>query len=75
MLYKHKPFVAEYVPAGHGAHVAASEELDPTGPYLPAAHKEPEQAVAPEFGEYFPAEQGVQLPPAPSGPAFPALQY
>ena len=52
VLYKHKPFVAEYVPAGHGAHVAASEELDPTGPYLPAAHREPEQVEAPVICTY-----------------------
>ena len=39
--------------------------------HLPASQSM--QAVAPEFGEYFPAEQGVQVPP--TGPAFPAVQY
>ena len=46
---------AEYFPAGHDVHVAACEELDPTGPYVPAAHKEPEQleAAAAEYLRIF----------------------
>ena len=34
-------------PSTHDVHVAAPEEVDPTGPYLPAAHMEPEQAPSP----------------------------
>jgi hypothetical protein len=60
---------AEYVPAAQlpqsAALVFASEPEN-----LPAAQSV--QAVASEFGEYFPAEQGVQ---SPTGPAFPAVQY
>ncbi len=41
------PAVARNLPAGHDVHVAATEEVDPTGPYLPAAHKEPEHVEAP----------------------------
>ena len=52
---------AEYVPAGHGAHVAAAEEGDPIGPYVPAAHKEPEHVEAPEASEYLPAAQSRQV--------------
>ena len=48
MLCKDKPAVSEYVPAGHGAHVAAAEEVAPVWPYLPAAHKEPEHIEAAE---------------------------
>jgi len=48
VLCKDKPAVSEYVPAGHGAHVAAAEEVAPVWPYLPAAHKEPEHVAAEE---------------------------
>ena len=48
MLCKDKPAVSEYVPAGHGAHIAAAEEVAPVWPYLPAAHKEPEHVAAAE---------------------------
>ena len=44
-------------------HVAVAAEMDPPGPYLPAAHAEPEHvAVAAEVdavGPYVPAAQGV----------------
>ena len=52
-----EPAVAWNLPAGHKVHAAASEEVDPSEPYLPAAHKEPEQvegAVAPTAAEYLP---------------------
>ena len=39
---------------------AAAEEVDPTGPYVPAAHTEPEQVEAPITAEYLPAVQSVQ---------------
>ena len=39
---------------------AAAEEVDPTGPYVPAAHTEPEQVEAPTTAEYLPASQLVQ---------------
>ena len=42
------PRLDAYFPAPHDVHVAAAEEVDPTGPYLPAAHKEPVQAAAAE---------------------------
>ena len=42
------PSTAENLPAGHDVHVAATEEVDPTWPYLPAAHKEPEHIEAAE---------------------------
>ena len=43
---------------GHDVYVAAAEEVDPTGPCVPAAHTEPEQVegvVAPTTAEYLPA--------------------
>ena len=46
-----------YLPAGQSMHVALSAEADPTGPYLPAAHAEPEQVEAPDSLEYVPAVQ------------------
>ena len=54
------PTAAENLPAGHDVHVAATEEVDPTGPYLPAAHKEPEHVEAPAVAWYFPASQERQ---------------
>ena len=57
------PAVKEYLPAVQLVQVAAAEEVDPSGPYLPAAHKEPEQvegAVAPTAAEYLPASQSMQ---------------
>ena len=54
------PAVAEYLPAGHDVQAAAAEEVDPTGPYVPAAHTEPEQVEAPITAEYLPAVQSVQ---------------
>ena len=44
----------------HDVQVAAAEEVDPSGPYLPAAHKEPEQVEAPTAAEYLPASQSMQ---------------
>jgi hypothetical protein len=58
-----EPSVAWNLPAGHEVHAAASEEVDPTAPYLPAAHNEPAQvvgAVAPTIAEYLPALQSMQ---------------
>ena len=37
----------EYLPATHRVHVAADDEVDPGGPYQPAAHAEPEHELAP----------------------------
>ena len=57
------PAVKEYLPAVQLVQVAAAEEVDPSGPYLPAAHKEPEQVegvVAPTAAEYLPASQSMQ---------------
>ena len=45
----------EYVPAGHDTHVAVAAEVEPVGPYFPAAHGEPMQAVTPECSAYVPA--------------------
>ena len=47
-VHRVMPALDAYVPAPHDVHVAAAEEVDPTGPYLPAAHKEPVQAAAAE---------------------------
>ena len=58
-----KPALEAYFPAPHDVQVAAAEEVDPSGPYLPAAHKEPEQVegvVAPTAAEYLPASQSMQ---------------
>jgi hypothetical protein len=58
-----KPSVAWNLPAVQLVQVAAAEEVDPSGPYLPAAHKEPEQVegvVAPTAAEYLPASQSMQ---------------
>ena len=55
-----EPAVAWNLPAWQDVQVAATEEVDPAGPYSPAAHKEPEQVVAPVFDAYFPAPQGRQ---------------
>ena len=60
MAIRFTPTEAEYLPAWQDVQVAATEEVDPTGPYSPAAHKEPEQVVAPVFDAYFPAPQGRQ---------------
>ena len=49
------PEFALYLPAGHDVQAAAAEEVDPTGPYVPAAHTEPEQVKAPTTAEYLPA--------------------
>ena len=54
------PAVAEYLPAGHDVQAAAAEEVDPTGPCVPAAHTEPEQVEAPTTAEYLPASQLMQ---------------
>jgi hypothetical protein len=55
------PTVVEYLPAGHDVQAAAAEEVDPTGPYVPAAHTEPEQVDAPTTAEYLPAAQSEQV--------------
>ena len=58
-----KPALDAYFPASHDVQVAAAEEVVPSGPYSPAAHKEPEQvegAVAPTAAEYLPASQSMQ---------------
>ena len=55
-----KPALDAYFPASHDVQVAAAEEVDPSGPYLPAAHKEPEQVEAPTAAEYLPASQSMQ---------------
>jgi hypothetical protein len=41
--------------------IAATGESDPTGPYLPAAHKEPEHCEAPVSDAYVPAPHSTQL--------------
>ncbi len=53
--------VSEYFPAEHGLQSEATEELDPTGTYLPAAHKEPEHVEAPVSDAYLPAPQSAQV--------------
>ena len=42
------------LPAAHVEHVAADADVDPAGPYLPAAQTVPEQVEAPD-AEYWPA--------------------
>ena len=52
-------------------HIAVAAEMDPPGPYLPAAHAEPEHVadeVAPAALEYVPAGQQVHS-------VAPALEY
>ena len=41
------PVALENLPATHRVHVAADDEVDPGGPYQPAAHAEPEHELAP----------------------------
>ena len=41
------PSPAVYLPEGHTVHVAVAAEVDPAGPYRPAAHAEPEHELAP----------------------------
>jgi hypothetical protein len=69
-----EPAVAWNLPAGHDVHVAATEEVDPTGPYLPAAHKELEHVEAPAVAWYFPASQLVQTLDPAVDVYFPASQ-
>ena len=47
------------LPAAHVEHVAADADVDPAGPYLPAAQAVPEQVddeLAPVTAEYLPAK-------------------
>jgi len=46
------------LPAAHGKQVAADANIDPAGPYFPAAQIEPEQVVAAP-SEYLPAKPPV----------------
>ena len=41
------PESALYLPAGHDVQLAVSEEVDPSVPYVPAAHTKPEHVEAP----------------------------
>ena len=52
------PVALEYLPATHRVHVAADDEDDSRGPYLPAAHAEPEHVADPSAA-YLPATQSV----------------
>ena len=48
------------LPAGHEVHVAAAAEVDPAGPYFPAAHAEPrhvDELDDPSVSKYLPATQ------------------
>lgn len=56
-----EPAVSEYVPAEHDVQVAVAEEVDPTGPYFPIAHKKPEHVDAPAVAWYLPALQSRQV--------------
>ncbi len=79
-----EPAVSEYVPAEHGVQIAATEEVDPSWPYLPAAHKDPEHVEAkrstlsPANCWYVPAGHNKQVAAdadvAPVCPYFPAEQ-
>ena len=44
------------LPAAHVEHVAADADVDPAGPYLPAAQTVPEHEAAPVTAEYLPAK-------------------
>ena len=58
------PEEALNVPAGQSVHAAAASEVALCCPYLPAAHKEPEQLVNPpdvEEESARPCEQGWKL--------------
>jgi hypothetical protein len=48
-VHTEAPVTVWNFPSPHDVHVAFAEEIDPTGPYLPAAHMEPEQAPSPPF--------------------------
>ena len=54
------PAVAEYLPASHGVHVAVSLEAEPSGPYSPALHANPEHSEE-LAAEYLPAAQARQV--------------
>ena len=41
--------------------LVAAAEVDPTVPYMPVAHAEPEHVEAPELVEYLPATQAVHV--------------
>ena len=70
------PESALYLPAGHDVQLAASEEVDPSAPYVPAAHTKPEHVEAPESALYFPASQLVQeVAPEVAAENFPAKNH
>ncbi len=71
------PAVGWYLPAGHDVQTAVAEEVDPTGPYLPAAQEEPvqvETVAAPTSAEYLPASQSMQTEDPAVGWYLPAPQ-
>jgi hypothetical protein len=65
-----------YLPAGHNVQVAAVSDVDPAGPYLPAAHTKPEHDADPDLPLYLPGGHDVQVAAAadvdPVGPYLPA---
>jgi hypothetical protein len=63
LMQTEEPSLSEYMPIRQDVQVAAVKRVDPTGPYLPAAHKVPEQVegvVAPTTTENLPASQSMQ---------------
>jgi hypothetical protein len=73
---RYTPTAAEYLPASQDVQLAASEEVDPSAPYVPAAHTKPEHVEAPESALYFPASQSVQeVAPEVAAENFPAKNH
>ena len=60
------------LPAAHVEHVAADADVDPAGPYLPAAQTVPEHEVAPVTAEYLPANTSPLSAHLPRTRAYPA---
>ena len=63
------------LPAAHVEHVAADADVDPAGPYLPAAQAVPEQVhdeLAPVTAEYLPANRSPLSAHLPRTRAYPA---
>ena len=77
LMQTEEPSLSEYLPSRQDVQVAASEIVDPTGPYLPAAHKEPEQlegVVAPTTTENLPDSQSMQTEEPTASENLPAPQ-
>ena len=77
LMQTEEPSLSEYMPIRQDVQVAAVKRVDPTGPYLPAAHKVPEQVegvVAPTTTENLPASQSMQTEEPAFAWYFPASQ-